>query len=439
MRDQLSRMFPRGKSEWLDTIAKLGPELASHYHWTDHDWRHAMAQVYAETSGLSLASMRENMRYTTASRIRAVFSYRLRLALERDKDLARDFRTVDGLARHLVGQPDLLADIVYGGREGTPYGQGHRYIGRGPTQVTHRNNYHAIHNAIRLQPRGARCPDLVDEPEALEQPEWGVRALFADWSIKKLSTWANADDIENVSSVLNTGRPNNVRSVNGLPARKQALARAVAVWPLDEPILARKAAEPEKIEAPATADPPLKRGDECEGVKRLQLMLEGLGFPVGDPDGVFGELTEDAVATCQRKHGLPITGEADKRTMDVIERTAPRELPRNGMSEDDLARRGSRTYDEAKQLTWWGRAAKWLGFGTGGAGATEAIAPGTVTKLLDTAPAAANALTSPAMLRLAAIGFGIGLLVIGWRMTSGGKRIIGYRLEDARTGKHIGR
>ena len=146
---QIQRMFPNALPEWMAAFSKIAPELARYYKWTDHDWRHFCGQVYAETNGLSLRTMRENMRFTTASRIKTVYSYRLRLALKNDRALAREHGTVDNLAAFLVGKPDLLADIVYSSREGTPAGMGHRYIGRGPTQITHLDNYAAIRDEIR--------------------------------------------------------------------------------------------------------------------------------------------------------------------------------------------------------------------------------------------------------------------------------------------------
>lgn len=438
-RQQLERMFPSGNAEWVETLYQIGPRLAEHYRWTDHDWRHAMGQVWAETSGLSLRSMRENMRFTTAERIKAVYSYRLRLALQRDRALAREHGTVDGLARFLVGKPDLLADIVYGGREGTPVGQGHRYIGRGVTQITHLNNYLAIYAEILTQPGGAECPNLEDAPEALERADWGVRALFADWKIKGLSRWANDEDVENVSSVLNTGAPGKVKLVNGLAERKRGTARAVGIWPLDTPIFGSRPARAPDVIASQEETPPLRRGDEGPAVGKLQGMLECLGYHLGDMDQCFGELTERAVVAAQHEHGIPATGVADKRTIEALERSDKKPLPRAEMTERDLAERGSRTYEQAKGLTIWGRAMKWLGFPTGTAGIAETVSPGSVTQFVSAAPKLADSLTSPGMLRLYAIGFGIGLLVIGWRLTSGGKAIIGYRLEDAQTGKHIGR
>jgi predicted chitinase len=439
-RSSLERYFAGGSEAWISKLAELGPELARHYGWSDDSWRHAMAQIHAETNGLRLTRMRENMRFTSWTRIKEVYSYRLLVALERDERLRREHGTVDRLARFLVGKPELLADVVYGGREGTPWMQGHIYIGRGPTQITHLNNYRAVRDEIRSQPGGSGCPDLVDDPDALEQVEWGVRAVFADWHCKKLSRFADAGDGDNVSSVLNVGSPGRSGSVKNLAGRRRALARAIAVWPTDVAILGEPTViAAANIEAPKKAAPVLRRGDECEAAKRLQLMLEGLGYYVGDPDGCYDELTERAVVIAQHEHGLPPTGEADPRTLEVLEKSARKPLPRETMTERDLADRGSRTVTKAQELSLWGRAMQWLGLGGGGAGTAELLSPGLISQNIGAVPKIADALTQPHVLKLAAIAIGIGLVVVGWRLTSGGRSIVGYRLEDARTGRHVGR
>lgn len=435
-RDQIARMFPAGSPAWIDKLAELGPALAEHYSWTGNDWRHAMGQVWAETSGLSLRSMRENMRFTSAARIKEVYSYRLRLALKNNPDFRSEYGTVDALARALVGNPDLLADVVYGGREGTPPDQGHRYIGRGPTQITHLNNYREIRDEIRQQPGGESCPDITETPEALERPEMGVRSLFADWKVKGLHRWSKddgTDAVKQVSSVLNTGSSGKWGVVNGQGERLRGYARACAIWQPDEALF-----------GPATVayvlpSKALKRGDECEGVTDLQMQLQELGFAVGNPDGCYGELTERAVLAAQKAHGLPVTGEADATTVSVLERSGKIDLPRASMTADDLRERGSRTVAEGDQLTTMGKVLKWFGLGTSTAGAAELADPGTITKLVDLAPKVSTALTSPAMLKMLAIGFGVGLLAIGWRISTGGKRVVLFRLEDAQSGEHIGR
>lgn len=63
--------------------------------------------------------------------------------------------------------------------------------------------------------------------------------------------------------------------------------------------------------------------DERSAVRELQLMLRYISrynesIPPLNPDGIFGELTEDAVMAFQRSYNLPQTGEVDLRTWNEI-------------------------------------------------------------------------------------------------------------------------
>lgn len=66
----------------------------------------------------------------------------------------------------------------------------------------------------------------------------------------------------------------------------------------------------------------LKIGDRGEDVKAMQEMLAAMGYDVGakngKSDGIFGPKTETAVKAFQNRNGLPVTGIADKSTLDVI-------------------------------------------------------------------------------------------------------------------------
>ena len=82
-----------------------------------------MAQIGHETGGLSLTSMRENMRFTTVARIIEVYRFRLQLCIDKvnkgeetEPAIAKG-ATVTSLAKACVNNPELLAAIVYGGRQ----------------------------------------------------------------------------------------------------------------------------------------------------------------------------------------------------------------------------------------------------------------------------------------------------------------------------------
>lgn len=266
-RSDLERMFPRALPAWLDALEKLAPVLGHFYDFQRLEWAHFCGQIHAETSGLSLKTMQESMNFTTQKRILEVYRYRLGVAIkkvdsgkEKEPAIAKG-KSVEQLAKLLIRKPKLLADIVYGGREGTPWMQGSRYLGRGPTQITHKNNYEAVGKEIARQPGGG-IYDLVKNPELLStDPELGIRSAFADWHLKNLSRWAEADDCDTLSDMLNTGNIRDNVKPHGLTMRRQGTASAKDIWQgqiaFGPPAVTPEAPKPVVASAPAepvTAD-----------------------------------------------------------------------------------------------------------------------------------------------------------------------------------------
>lgn len=85
-------------------------------------------------------------------------------------------------------------------------GDGRRFLGRGPIQVTGRANYSRCRDDLRSL--GLRdCPDLEEHPEMLELPALGAAAAAAWWRRNRVNVVADRGDIDNVSSIVNRGRP----------------------------------------------------------------------------------------------------------------------------------------------------------------------------------------------------------------------------------------
>ena len=374
-REALARMYPHALPQWLDALEKLAPPLLAYYGFNRLDWCGMAGQIDAETDGLSLASMQEDMRFT-ASRMLEVYSKRLGdcVGVPVPPLGGRVFASKAALARALEHKPKETADVVYGGprgREGTPPWCGSRYIGRGPLQETHLDNYRAARDEIRRQPGGAACPDLVDCPEELaSNPELGVRNIFGQWKSKGLSKYAHRSDWQNLSSTLNTGAPG--RTANGLARRLRATARALAIWPADaweEPSNIHKlnTANASPLPGPREAEEgprALRQGDDGEEVKRLQERLAELGFATGPADGNFGVLTTRALVAFQAEHKLKPDGIAGPRTLEVLAASAPAPGPHNDLTAADLT--GSSTI---QAITWAKRGVQTL---LGGKAALEA-------------------------------------------------------------------
>jgi putative chitinase len=92
--------------------------------------------------------------------------------------------------------PQKIASKVYAGRMGntTPEEAG-MYIGRGLIQLTGKDNYKAVSDALGV--------DLLANPQLVEQPRYA--ALTAGWFWNKKGLNALVDDIETMTKRINGG------------------------------------------------------------------------------------------------------------------------------------------------------------------------------------------------------------------------------------------
>lgn len=82
-----------------------------------------------------------------------------------------------------------------------------------------------------------------------------------------------------------------------------------------------------------------KFNDRGPGVKAIQQKLMSMGYSVGhkEDDGWFGRLTKRGVEQFQKQNALPVTGELDKATVDLINSGAGESAPKNLNSPSQIA------------------------------------------------------------------------------------------------------
>ncbi len=135
------------------------------------------------------------------------------------------FRT-DAEAQPFDRQPERIANRVYGGRLGNgneASGEGWRYRGRGPIQLTGKDNYRSCGQGIGV--------DLVNEPERLESPDVGCLAAAWFWASRGLNALADAGDFVTITKRINGG-------TIGLEERITFWKRAKAVFAVAAPVVA---------------------------------------------------------------------------------------------------------------------------------------------------------------------------------------------------------
>lgn len=74
----------------------------------------------------------------------------------------------------------------------------------------------------------------------------------------------------------------------------------------------------------AWAAEPLQVGDRGDEVLALQEKLSQMGYVVGSMDGVYGDVTADAVKSLQKEKGMPVDG---KVTPELYKMLIGREMP----------------------------------------------------------------------------------------------------------------
>lgn len=163
----------------------------------------------------------------------------------------------------------------------TQPGDGSRYRGRGPIQITGRANYRTYGDLLGF--------NLVADPEMAATKELAFRIAGAFWKTHELNEMADRGEFERITRKINGG-------LNGQPDR---LARYSA---------AKAALESSGDGARRT----LKKGDSGPDVEALQRRL---GIKI---DGKFGDSTLFAVREWQAFSNLKVDGVVGPKTWESL-------------------------------------------------------------------------------------------------------------------------
>lgn len=203
---------------------------------------------------------------------------------------------------------EIASGAAYEGRKdlgNTQPGDGTRYKGRGPIQLTGRANYQKYGALLGL--------DLINNPTIAATKEVGFRIAGLYWQLNGLNQLADQQRFEAITRCINGG-------LNGQADRVMYYNRAKRVLNQDDGAAAPVAGEAPAPSPPAPADNPpsggqataypgmlLRQGSRGPDVQTLQQRLSDLGQTLS-VDGIFGPGTRAAVVAFQGQRGLSTDG-----------------------------------------------------------------------------------------------------------------------------------
>ncbi|MFM1814573.1 MAG: hypothetical protein RLZ98_1268 [Pseudomonadota bacterium] len=311
-----SKAQPRYVEAFLDYQQMLGE-----YGVNEHPMRfcHFLGQIGNECGRLRI--LEENMNYTTAARLQAVWPSRF---------------PTRASAEPFVRNPEKLANNVYGGRLGnTEPGDGWRYRGRGFVQITGRGSYREMGKKLNI--------DLENNPDLAFDPRFALAIACETWKAKQLAgersmnDLAEANKLEAMTYRVNGGYTN-------LDDRRAAFEEAWAIW-----------AEDRAPKGPLGKGM-LDRGDRGLEVRTLNDHLARLGMFDGitrrKPGSVFNFYTYKAVRAFNEREGDKdpigfVASDTVERIENALSRTtrsrsaatrSPEALPRSADTISDRIR-----------------------------------------------------------------------------------------------------
>jgi len=279
--DQFANLFPRCEDPngWVDAMNEVFPKYDIN---TPQRIAAFIAQCGHESGGWRTFS--ENLNYS-AKALDAVFG----------KYFVRAGRDANDYAR----QPEKIANIVYAGRMDngdTDSGDGWRYRGRGPIQLTGKANYSAFSADMDV--------DAVDDPDQVsEDKEIALMSAIWFWNKNGLNKYADSGDIKTMTKRINGGYIGLEDRIHHWEEALHAMGAEVENHQEDED-------EDDSFDLDDIGV--LRKGAKGEGVKMMQ---EALGIGA---DGDFGPGTERALKEWQTANGLIADGIAGPKTLEKL-------------------------------------------------------------------------------------------------------------------------
>lgn len=178
---QLQRIEPKSPAKFSDWVAPLNAAMLEFGITTEQRIEMFLAQIMHESAGLS--AMVENLNYKAETLLHVFSKY-------------FDVATATQYARN----PEAIANKVYANRLGNgnaTSGDGWKYRGHGPIQLTGKANYQAASAALGI--------DCVKNPDLLTMPVNAARSSAWFWKAHGLNEVADKGNFNDTTKVINGG------------------------------------------------------------------------------------------------------------------------------------------------------------------------------------------------------------------------------------------
>lgn len=183
--EQFSILFPRAQDPegWVNSMDVVFPTYEIN---TPQRVAAFLAQCGHESAGWTV--FEENLNYS-AKGLLSVF---------------KKYFPNESVANQYARKPQMIANRVYAGRmgNGSPEsGEGWKYRGRGPIQLTGKSNYTKF-----AQSMFDEWEDIVDNPDVVAQDKQiALMSAIWFWNTNDLNRYADIDDIKTMTRVINGG------------------------------------------------------------------------------------------------------------------------------------------------------------------------------------------------------------------------------------------
>lgn len=160
----------------------------------------------------------------------------------------------------------------------TQPGDGRRFKGRGPIQLTGRSNYREFSKWANARGLVNSATFFEDNPQAVSEPRWGFMAAAFFWSTRNINRFADGREVTNSTRVINGG-------TNGLQDR---IDRYNQCFPLGDSLLPEEFHMSEAQDVQTQLRGPDLKGWEQLGGKSLVDAVADVRDQLGGPNHNWG-------------------------------------------------------------------------------------------------------------------------------------------------------